>query len=143
MPWPTARLDPAVSSPKTTVNITLIFSSLTNTELEPHPPVLFQHVCSFHFKQSLICMLYESFVYSTTPSTSFLFCREPRPQESLHRTGDTRGAHDPSLGSPLGRIPGDPRARRGGEERSTVMRAETCNNFKYIKQLCRPHGDQS
>ena len=47
--WPTARLGPAVSSPRTTVNITLVFSNLTNTELDSHPPVLFQHVCPFVF----------------------------------------------------------------------------------------------
>lgn len=128
--WPTARLGPAVSSPKTTVNITLIFSSLTSTELEPHPPVLFQHVCPFHFIQSLICMLHESLAQRrVTLQLYVLFCRKPTTR-GFPQTGDIGGVNDPSPGSPLGKIPWDPRARSRGE-RNQQLSGETLNNSYF------------
>ena len=85
---------------------------------------------SFSFIQSLICMLHESLAQSrVTLQLYVLFCRKPTTR-GFPQTGDIGGFNDPSLGSPLGKIPWDPRARSRGE-RNQQLSGETLNNSYF------------
>ena len=130
-----------MSSRKTTVNITLIFSSLTNTELEPHHPVLFQHVCPFHFIQSLICMLHESLAHIDILTSCFVL-QKTNNSKRLTSNGRHQGGQWSESGVPAGE---NPWGSQSQEQRWATINSYSGKLWIILNraQLCRPHGDQN